>query len=60
MGIRIIRFEGNSGILKCNHLEKENVIILLNKIKKIGLHKVEIETLSTSGTIRSLVNKKGR
>lgn len=58
MGIRLIRLEGGMGILKCNHIEKENVIFLLRKINKIGSNKVEIETLSTSGTIRSLVNEK--
>ena len=57
MGIRLIRFDGTAGILKCNHLEKENAIMLLQSIKKIQSKKVEIETIATSGTIRSLVKK---
>jgi RNase P/RNase MRP subunit POP5 len=57
MGIRIIRVNGNTGIIKCNHIEKNNVITLLKSIKKIGSQNVDIDTIATSGTIRSLVNK---
>jgi len=57
MGIRLIRFDGAAGILKCNHLEKENAIILLKSIKKIGSNDVEVATIATSGTIRSLIKK---
>lgn len=57
MGIRLIRFDGTTGILKCNHLEKENAIILLQSIKKMQMKKAKIVTFATSGTIRSLVKK---
>lgn len=57
MGIRLIRLDGSAGILKCNHLEKENAIMLLKSIKKIGSRDVEVVTIATSGTIRSLVKK---
>ncbi len=57
MGIRIIRINGNTGIIKCNHVEKNKVIMLLKSIKKIGSQDVEISTIATSGTIRSLINK---
>ena len=57
MGIRLIRFDGAAGILKCNHLEKENAIMLLKSIKKIGSKDVEVTTIATSGTIRYLVKK---
>ena len=57
MGIRLIRFDGTAGILRCNHLEKENAIMLLQSIKKIRSKDVEIATIATSGTIRSLVKK---
>ena len=57
MGIRIIRINGNYGIIKCNHVEKNNLINLLKSIKKIGSKDVKIDTIATSGTIRSLVNK---
>ena len=57
MGIRLISFNGKKGILKCNHNEKENAIKLLKSIKKISSHKVKIETLGTSGTIKSLIKK---
>ena len=57
MGIKLIRFDGTKGIIKCNHLEKENAIMLLQSIKKMQSKKVEIVTIATSGTIRSLVKK---
>ena len=57
MGIRLIRFNGSSGILKCNHQEKENTILLLQSIKNIGSNKVQIIPVGTSGTIRSLIKK---
>ena len=57
MGIYLIRFNGEQGIVKCNHVEKENTIKLLKSIKQISSKKVEIETLGTSGTIKSLIKK---
>jgi len=57
MGLRLIRFDGEMGIIRCNHLEKENTINLLRSIKSVSSKKVEIETLGTSGTIKSLVSK---
>jgi RNase P/RNase MRP subunit POP5 len=57
IGIRLIRFEDESGIIKCNHIEKENVINLLKSIKKIDNYDVEVDTIATSGTIKSLINK---
>jgi RNase P/RNase MRP subunit POP5 len=53
----MIRFNGKKGIIKCNHLTKENTIMLLKSIKKISTKKVKIETLGTSGTIKSLIKK---
>jgi len=57
MGIRLIRFDGTAGIIKCNHVEKENTIKLLRSIKKITTKEIEVTTLATSGTIRSLMKK---
>lgn len=57
MGIYLMRFNGEQGIVKCNHLEKENTIKLLTSIKKISSKPVKIETLGTSGTIKSLIKK---
>lgn len=57
MGIKLIKFNGNQGILKCNHFEKENAIKLLKSVKKIASKKVKIDTIATSGTIKSLINK---
>lgn len=57
MGIRLIRFDERTGIIKCNHIEKENTIKLLKSIDKVSSQKVKIETIGTSGTIKALVKK---
>jgi len=57
MNMRLIRFDGKKGIVKCNHIEKENVIKLLKSIKKISSKEVKIETVGTSGTIKALIKK---
>jgi len=57
MGIYLTRFDGEKGIIRCNHIEKENTIKLLRSIKKIYSNEVEIKTLGTSGTIKSLMKK---
>jgi len=57
MGIFLVRFDGNKGILRCRHIEKENAIKILNSIEKIKSKKISIQTVGTSGTIKSL-NKK--
>lgn len=57
MGIYLVRFDGHRGIVKCNHIEKENTIKLLKSIKKISSSNVSIETLGTSGTIKALIRR---
>ena len=57
MGIRVIKFNGDFGIIRCNYLEKDNIIKLLNSINKINNNKIKIKTIATSGTIKSLENK---
>ena len=57
MGIRLIKFNGENGILRCSHIEKDNAIKLLKSINKISSNKVEIETVRTSGTIKTLEKK---
>jgi len=57
MGIYLIRFDGRKGIVKCNHIDKDNTINLLTSIDNINSHKINIKTLGTSGTIKSLIRK---
>ena len=57
MGIRLIRFEEDKGIVKCNHIEKDNTINLLKSIKEISSSKIKIDTVGTSGTIKALIEK---
>lgn len=57
LGIYLIKLNQKYGIVKCNHLEKDKTIKLINSIKKVNLTNVKIETLGTSGTIKTLLNK---
>jgi len=57
MGIYLMRFDGRKGIVKCNHIDKDNTINLLTSIDNINSHKIKIKTLGTSGTIKSLIRK---
>lgn len=57
LGLRLIRFDNLNGIVKCNHVEKDNTIKLLKSINNISNKEIQIETLGTSGTIKSLIKK---
>jgi RNase P/RNase MRP subunit POP5 len=57
LGLYLVRFNGEQGILRCKHTEKQNAIQLLNSMKKVSSKNVEIETLGTSGTIKTLIKK---
>jgi len=57
MKIYLTRFDGEKGVIRCSHLEKENTIRLLKSIKKISNYNVKVDTLGTSGTIKALVSK---
>lgn len=57
LGLSLLRFDGYWGIIRCNHTQKEKTIEILNSIKKIKDNKVKIETLGTSGTIKTLIRK---
>ncbi len=57
MGLYLVRFDGEKGILRCRHTQKDKTINLLNFIEKIDKDKVKIKTIATSGTIKSLVKK---
>lgn len=56
----LVYFDGEYGILRCGHLEKEKAIDLLRSIKRIGDNKVKIETIATSGTIKKMKGKIGK
>ena len=57
MGIFLIRFDGEKGIIRCKHTEKDNMINLLTSIKQVSSINVSVKTLGTSGTIKSLIKK---
>jgi len=57
MSIRLVRFKGNTGIIKCSHMERDNTIRILKSIQNISSEKVEVITVATSGTIHSLIKK---
>ena len=55
----VISIKNNIGLIRCNHLDKEKIIELLQSIHLIGNSKipVSIKTLGTTGTIRSARKK---
>ena len=53
----VVRFNGKAGIVRCSHMQKDNTINFLKNIKKINDQRVKVETLGTSGTIKSLIKK---
>ncbi len=57
MRIYLTRFDGEKGIVRCSHVEKENTIRLLKSIDRISNQNVTVETLGTSGTIKALIRK---
>lgn len=57
MRIYLTRFDGEKGIVRCSHVEKENTIRLLKSIDVISNQNVTVETLGTSGTIKALIRK---
>jgi RNase P/RNase MRP subunit POP5 len=58
LGLWVIQFNGTTGILKCHHREKENMIQFLKSLQNIGKKQVTITTHATSGTIQGLTVKK--
>ncbi len=58
MGVYLVRFnKKNQGILRCKHNKKDDCIKLLKHIKEINNNEVSVETVGTSGTIKSLIKK---
>ncbi|MBN2065581.1 MAG: Rpp14/Pop5 family protein [Candidatus Thermoplasmatota archaeon] len=57
LGIYLTKFNGKQGIVRCSHREKDRTIQMLTSISKIASYTVAIETLGTSGTIKSLMKK---
>jgi len=55
--IFLTRFNGKKGIVRCQHTEKQDTINLLQSITEINGKPVEVKTIATSGTIKSLVQK---
>jgi len=53
----IIQYEDNKGIVRCNHSEKDETIGLLRGLKGECGREFRIETLMTSGTLRTLREK---
>ena len=57
LGVRLIRFSGNQGIVKCFHDKKTMVVELLDSIKSINGVTISVDTVGCSGTISSLIRK---
>lgn len=57
IGIYLIRYDKNIGIIRCNNINKEDVIKILKSINNISSINLKITTFGTSGTIKGLINK---
>ena len=57
LDIRLTRFDGQVGIVKCLQEHKEKTIEIVQSIKRISSHNVHITTVGTSGTIHSLLHR---
>ena len=57
MRLKLVRFNGREGMLRCSHLYKNETIQLLYSMDKLENESIKIETVGTSGTIRSLNRK---
>ena len=57
LGIKLIRFSGDQGIVKCFHDKKTMVVKLLGSVKTIDGVSVSVDTVGCAGTIRSLIRK---
>ncbi|MEM0467236.1 MAG: Rpp14/Pop5 family protein [Candidatus Thermoplasmatota archaeon] len=55
--IRLIRYNGYTGIIQCSYIEKEQVIKLLQSLTTVDSKKIKVTPKVTSGTIRSLLSK---
>jgi RNase P/RNase MRP subunit POP5 len=53
----LVHFENNIGVVRCSHTMKERVIDLLNGIRSISGKEVQVETIGTTGTIKSAMSK---
>ena len=56
-GFFLTRFKDNIGILRCFHMDKDRALSLLKSIQYINETPVCLETIATSGTIKSLIRK---
>ncbi|MCX6664457.1 MAG: hypothetical protein NT038_00110 [Euryarchaeota archaeon] len=55
-GIKLIRFDGSFGIVKCSNTEKKLITDILQSIQNIGSYQIQISTIAASGTIHALLN----
>lgn len=55
--IYLTRFNGKKGVVRCKHTEKEATITLLRSITQLADQSVIIQTIATSGTIKTLLRK---
>lgn len=56
-GLRLIRFDGQAGIIRCLNNDKNRVITLVQSITQLSTTKVHAQTIGTSGTIHALLKK---
>jgi RNase P/RNase MRP subunit POP5 len=57
LGIFLTRYNANRGVIRCFHTETTETIQLLRSIQRINDKKVTVDTIGTSGTIKTLLRK---
>ena len=57
IGLWVVEFEQDYGIIRCSHNTKELIITALALITEISGERIIISPIKTSGTIKSLKNK---
>jgi RNase P/RNase MRP subunit POP5 len=55
--LRLVEFEGTSGLVRTTHLEKDAAIHALVRIEAMAGVPIRVTTLGTSGTIRAATRK---
>lgn len=56
-GLKLEKFDGEKGIVRCNLEALEKVMIAMTLIDKVGEENVGLLTLGMSGTLRGCMNK---
>lgn len=49
---RLTRFDGTYGVVRTTHRDRDALLGVLKELRRVGSREVQVETLTTSGTLR--------